>query len=195
MLKIAPVALGLFLSASAAFADWQGHWTFTQSGGQTIQGQIRMKRSKMRLDLKEPLDASTIIDTRTKQSYNLLHAQKLVMQLDFSQGMANAPICAAEAVEECLSRQGFKKTGSETVDGHPCAIYEGEVAVGGAPKAHVKLWRPTDLKEVPMIRTVIKSGQNQPIETRVSAIELKTFPESEFELPKDYRNMGDMSQL
>ena len=57
------------------------------------------------------------------------------MSLDFSQGMANAPICAAEAIDACLTEQGFKKTGSEAVDGHPCAIYEGSVSAPGHPKA------------------------------------------------------------
>ncbi len=184
--------------ASFASADWQGKVVtlIPQSDGsqREIPGTIKMKGHKTRVDLTSPMQLSVVVDLKSKKSFALMHSQKLKMDGDLSQVQQQLPICSVSDIEGCLKKQGFKKTGEETLDMHPCTVYEGEVSHKNK-KSKVKLWRPNDLKEVPSIKTVVQGEGGKDTVTTVTDIKSGPLNESEFTAPKDYRSLGNIQQL
>lgn len=190
------IFLALILPIWAAHADWEGviRVKMTGSSPSEVNGTMRMKKNQIRVDTKTPMDISTLIDLKKHKVWTLVNAPRLVMDADFSKIEGKAPLCGADNIDSCLAKQGFKKTGSETLDGHECTIYEGSVS-SGSQKTEVKLWRPNDLKEVPSIKSVAKEKSGNTIETFVTQIHVKPQDDSYFALPKDYRSMGNMSDI
>ena len=188
------VILGLLFFAlpSSGFADWSGTILIHSSKEkqEIPPGKVFYQGQKFRMEMTAQGRAMTIIvDPEHKTAEMLMPAQKLV--LDVPASMADRTktfvTCANLGVDECLKERGYKKTGSDTVDGHPCAVYEIQ-NVQGANSDHQKIWRPTDLKEVPMIKAVITSKQDV-VTTQVQNIQVAKLSASLFQVPADYKKM------
>ena len=65
-----------------------------------------------------------IADTKANSAAMLMPAQKMVMEMPASMSDKRMVTCSTDDVDGCLKAKGYKKTGSDTVDGHPCAVYE-----------------------------------------------------------------------
>ncbi len=190
--------IGVALSFSPqAHADWQANFTMTiTKGGESkveSTGVMHAKKTRIRMDLSTPHALSTIIDITTKKVWNIMPAQKMVMVMDVSHAQIKSPTCGTQNIDGCLKNLGFKKTGSETVDGHRCIVYSGSAGARGK-EVPVKIWRPTDLKEVMMVKQEIQQGPGQTIETHLTNIKSVPQPASYFTVPAGYRTM-DMTGL
>jgi hypothetical protein len=169
----------------AARADWQGKMTMTATGAAApVTGKISAKGELMRVDMDVHGQAtSAIVDYKVQRVTMLLHARKFVMQTALDPARFGA--CSAHDIDGCLAKRGFKATGAESVNGHPCKIYEADNAINGKP-AHQKLWRPTDLKEVPFVKCSTTSGAHVTT-LDVNEIADATLADSAFQAPSDYK--------
>ena len=188
-----PLPYMLFFLAALPFAqaDWEGKIASKIPPGNSgvpsnLNGTIRMKKDHLRLDLKSPMDMTFLADMSSKKAWTLIHGAKLLMATDISKFQAQAPMCTTDNIDECLAKKGFKKTGSETIDGHPCTIYDDK---------HTKLWRPNDLKEVPSLKTLVIQSPGKVIETYITEVKVGKQDATVFEVPADYHKMDGLQNL
>ena len=177
-----------------ALADWEGVVKVTVSKNKSepsreISGTVRMKNEMIRLDTQYPIAMSAIINTKTNQSWSLIHLMKIFMEGDLSKLQGQTPVCGTLDIDECLKKQKFKKTGSEKVLGQKCTVYENE----GETK--VRLWRPNDLKEVASVKMITTESSGQTIETVISEIKQNVQSESHFKVPDNYRAAKNLKNL
>jgi hypothetical protein len=184
---ITVLAFTLALFTASAHADWQADLKI-QTEQRQMTGQARGRQGAMRMDMDTPQGkVSMITDWTKKKIWSLMHGQKIVMELNPSQAQVDIPKCAGgNDIDACLTAEGFKKTGSETVNGHACAVYQ---------KDKVKLWRPTATKEVPFVRSSTSEGGK--VTAQVDFINAKAAPQdaSQFSPPKDYASMGGLPDM
>ncbi|MBI3535244.1 MAG: DUF4412 domain-containing protein [Deltaproteobacteria bacterium] len=126
----------VFLSVFSyiAFADWDGSFEVIYTGKQSIPkvvGQMRMKKNQIRIDSTAPAQVSTLVNLKLKKAWTLLHAQKMLMETNVSNVEAYTQFCETSEIEACLKKRGFKKLGSESIQGHKCDIYESETKTDG----------------------------------------------------------------
>jgi hypothetical protein len=127
-------------------------------------------------------------DAKAQGASMLMPEQKMVMEMPASMADKKMLTCSTDDVEGCFKAKGYKKTGTDQVDGHPCAIYEGDEEHGNF-KAHQKVWRPTDLKEVFMLKSMSKTSDGKEITTLVKNIKMGKLEDGLFKVPADYKKM------
>lgn len=193
------VALLLSLAApSIGHADWKGTLDVQGAGGKgkDQQGKIFAQGGKIRFEMNaQGHEMIVITDIKGKSAAMLMPAQKIAMEMPVGKADKDMVTCSTDDIEGCLKTKGFKKTGSDTVDGHPCAVYEADQDHNGV-KSHQKLWRPTDMKEVFMIKSV-SHVESRDITTTIKDIKFDKLAASLFTVPADYKKMQmpDMSAM
>jgi hypothetical protein len=184
--RLATVSLAvLFCVASIqARADWQGKMTMKfKMAPAPVVGKVSAKGDLMRVDVDTSTQSvSALIDFKTQRVTMLMHQNKAIMQTGID--LARFGACSSREVDDCLAKRGFKATGNETVNGHPCKIYESDTPFGGK-QTHQKFWRPTDLNEVAFVRTTTASALEN-TEIDVTDIQTVSLPDSTFQAPGDY---------
>jgi hypothetical protein len=186
MNHFAKIVLCLLFVSLSARADWRGKMTITSSGSaKPVSGKVSGKGDLLRFDLEiRGHQVSSIMNYKSEHVTILLHAQKLSVPALFDP-VRFGVVCPPERLEACLASRGFKVTGSEKVNGHPCAVYEGDLPLDGHA-AHQKLWHPQDLKEVPFIRASTDTGQRT---TTVNVVDVHVgaLADSHFLAPESYK--------
>jgi outer membrane lipoprotein-sorting protein len=192
----------LFLAApSISRADWQGTvevqgQTGKEKDDRVETGKIFAQGGKIRFEMKaHDHDMIVITDIKGQSAAMLMPAQKMAMEMPAAKANKDMVTCSTNDVDECLKTKGFKKTGSDTIDGHPCAIYEADGEHNGT-KSHQKLWRPTDMKEVFMLKTVTHSEHGE-MTMLIKNVKLGKLETALFTVPSDYKKMQmpDMSAM
>lgn len=189
------LSVASLLIASPALADWGADLQFKPRAGamgpgqaRELQGKAYGRQSQMRMDLDSPRGPmSMLVNWEKHQTTLLLHSQKLAMQRDTGQD-SDIPSCGTKDIDACLTSQGFKKSGSETINGHPCSVYEKDVASANGT-LHTKVWRPTDLKEVPFVRSQSSDASGVTNLLNLTNVKVGPQPDSLFVAPTDYRTM------
>jgi outer membrane lipoprotein-sorting protein len=183
-----------FLMASlvapmAALADWQGNLTVTSAGKEGGTGKIFAKGGKLRFEMEsQGRKMAVLVDTKSRQAHMLMPEQKLAMEVPDSMATQKMVACSTEDVDGCFKKKGYKEVGKETVDGHPCVILEGTETNGGK-KVVQKVWRPKDMKEVFMLKSLSKLDDGKEVQTTVSDVKLSKVDDSLFKVPADYKKM------
>jgi hypothetical protein len=177
-----------------ALADWEGkvHFTFDPPRpgmGPQSEGAIHVKGGKIRIDQQAPMGKMAIIfDFKTKKLAMLLLDRKQYIEMDKSLSAATVPpVCESGKAAECLSAEGFKKTGSETVDGRKTSIWEQDrdTPMG---KIHQKLWVVDGAKELMFLRQVTQSDRGAS-KTEVTDVKETAQADSLFAVPPDFTKM------
>lgn len=177
-----------FLLPAQTRADWEGQFKVKITGKKSMPestGVVRMKKDRIRLDAKTPADVTTLINLKTNQAWTLLNLQKIMMEVNLKTIAGHLPLCGTKNIEECLKKQGFRKTGTETLQGHPCSLYETK---------NIKLWRPDQLKEVPALKTIV-SSESGTTETEFSNIKMSPQADPLFVAPKNFQSVGSPQDL
>lgn len=189
------VAAGALLVASPAFADWEADLQFkppaSERGGlKEMKGTAHGRKGAMRMDMQTPQGPmSMLVDYQKRTATNLLHNQKMAMQVDLTRSGADVPQCGDKDVDGCLAAGGYKSTGTEKVNGHPCTVYE-KTRTGHRGPEHVKLWRPTDLAEVPFVRSQSTDASGKPLgQVDLTNVKIASQPASLFTVPAGYQQM------
>jgi uncharacterized protein DUF4412 len=189
LLGCAFVLLVSIAAPSAGHADWKGTINIQGAGNDKVtSGMIFAQRGKVRFEMNAQGHPMIVItDVKGQSASMLMPAQKMAMEMPAALADKKMISCSVDDIEGCLKTKGFKKTGDDTVDGHPCAVYEADSAAGET-KAHQKLWRPTDMKEVFMIKSV-SVAENREVTMTIKDIKFGKLETSLFTVPADYKKM------
>jgi hypothetical protein len=175
----------------SAYADWEAKMEMSMPEKPKMEGRMRVSKDKVRLDMTSPMPMSSIVHTDKGKAYTLMHPMKMMMETDIRQADSQIPLCKASEIDSCLAKQGYKKVGSEKMGQYDCDVYAAKMSHKDK-SMDIKLWRPKSLKEVPAVRVEAKPQGEGVIVTELKDIQVKTQAASHFEVPKDYRNMGNM---
>ena len=196
--RIALCALGVSLCAQA---DWQGklHTTMEPSRpGMPPEndGEIHAKKGKVRIDqaMGGIGNGYMIYDFKTRKLDMVVPDKKAYVEIDAPQpgSQHEMPVgCVTGSVQQCLESQDFKKTGTETVEGRACNVWERD-RTAGSGELRQKIWVPTDAKELVFVKQIVQGPQF----TRTTVVkDLKSAPQDDalFEVPKGYakHDMGE----
>lgn len=199
-LKTQLAILATFFLASSAFADWQADvvTTFSRKDVPTMQGKMSVKNELIRIDMSTPMEMSVIVQKKKNKAYTLMHPAKVVMDADLKQYEKQIPACSTGAPESCYGKLGLKKTGSETVDGKSCVVYEGTVkgrAKDGSEDVAMKIWHPTAAQDGPPAKFTVKTKDGETIESKYTNVKTGPLAASLFDVPKGYQRAGNMEDL
>jgi hypothetical protein len=201
--RLSGLAAATLLAATPAFADWSADATtkITPAAGQQappeVTGKVYGRKGLLRMDSLAPgmsgaVQVSNLFDFQKRTGTTLMHGQKLAMERNLDDLPVKLPgSCTGKQqdFDACFLEQGYKKVGTETVNGHPTVVYEGTPpAMDGTPTRQ-KVWRPTDLADVPYVRAQTFSSTGQVTEINLTHIQQGPQPDSRFTVPADYRKM------
>lgn len=195
-MKILFVTFCVSLFALPVQADWEAKVKVDGKAkvpAAVGEGKMRIKGKKMRFDIKSPMDLSVIGDSAKRKAWTLIHAPRMVMESSLSESdLKNIPLCDEKGAEVCLREAGYKKTGTEKVNGYATTIYEADLR---SPKVkvptRVKLWKVDGMKEMPVTRVhAFEAGKTEPVST-MDLTEIKVGPiaDAVFTVPKGYSSM------
>jgi hypothetical protein len=183
------VSLLVLLVSVPCLADWKGDLIANGEGAQEhSEGKVFASGRNLRFEVQaQGRSVVVLVDAKSQAASMLMPSQKIAMEVPAGKGDASMTACGTDDIDGCYRKKGFKKTGTETLDGHPCVIYEGDEK-HGATQAHQKMWRPKDLKEVFMIKSIM-SAQGHTITTLVKNIHFGKLDSSLFSVPTDYKKI------
>ncbi|XXF78209.1 hypothetical protein P2318_00185 [Myxococcaceae bacterium GXIMD 01537] len=189
------LSAAVVLSAAPALADWEADLQMkpqaSPMGGaptSELKGKAHGRQSMLRMDVQSPQGPmGMLINWDKHQVTVLMPAHKMAIQRDTSQD-SDIPSCGVKDIDKCLASKGFKKAGSETVNGHPCIVYEKD-AEGSTGPVKTKVWRPKDLEEVPFVRSESSNTSGVLSLINLTNVTTKSQPDSHFAVPAGYRVM------
>jgi len=203
--RLSGLAAAALLGASPALADWSADATTKVSPqpGQKpppdIKGKVFGRKGMLRMDTQLPGQPGTtpgmsvLFDFERRTGTTLMHAQKVASVRSLDELPMKLPLsCTGKAqdYDACFLEQGYKKTGTEKVNGHPSAVYEGTVPGMDGKPVRQKMWRPTDLAEVPYVRAQTFNPDGHVTEINLTHVQQGKQPDSLFAIPPDYRKMA-----
>jgi hypothetical protein len=155
--------------------------------GEDIKGKIYYGNKKMRTDMDmHGRQISNITDLENKKGYTIIHEQKMYMEHDLNRpAMGRGPrmpeVKEFDASNPCANQEGVtcKKTGTETVNGRSCDVWE--FTKDGTKDQTV--WIDQKL-HIP-VKTVRDDGTIWELQN----IKEGSQPASEFEIPAGYTKM------
>lgn len=186
------VAFFSFLNHKAS-ADWKAKMLVKSTDGKlNVEAKAFAKGNFQRFDVNSMgQDVSTIIDLKAYKATLLMHSAKIAMNTAPNPRGATA-LCVPTDIEGCFKRQGLKKTRDEKWDGHPCSVYEGTMNSGKPDETKVKLYRPTDLKEVASIKSEFYPKTGKSVVITLTDIKTEAQADSLFVIPDKYKKMDGL---
>lgn len=204
--RLSALTAAALLVAMPALADWSADIRLKtapvpgQPASPEMKGKMYGRKSLLRMDMEMPAEQaamgrmSMIFDWEKRTGTMLMHAQKLATQRSLDEMAVKLPgACTGKGkdFDACFKAQGYKKTGTEKVNGHPATIYEGNVPGQDGKPARQRVWRPTDLPEVPYVRSETYDTQGAVVtELDVLNVQVGPQPDSLFTVPSDYQQMA-----
>lgn len=196
---IQTVTLSSLLAAGAALADIQADFTIrTQKDGKKaqLQGTLYRKGSVSRYEVSGMAGLEgkgalvSIIDATNHKTTVLMPAQKLAMVSSVDSMKAvneHNPLadCGTLQAEGCLKKHGLKKTGSETVAGQNCEVWEGT-----PDKKQLKLWIPetaVPAQEVWPLKMTLSRGETEKFSLETTRFSKGPVDAGLLKVPSDYR--------
>ena len=147
----------------------------TFKGEQKMLGKMFYKKDMFRMDMKSPDDVSMITRLDKKLVWNVMHRERMYMELPISS--AKRPM-----VEERLEGEIERKlVGKETIDGHPTEKYLVTYKSNGKQE-QIYQWFATDIK-FPIKTQSVDNSWSQEFRN----INIKEQPVSLFEVPSGYK--------
>ncbi|QSQ22420.1 hypothetical protein JY651_46130 [Pyxidicoccus parkwayensis] len=204
--RLSGLAVAVLLVAAPALADWSADATTKalpqpgQKAPPEMKGRVYGRKGMLRMDSQVPapqggkspdLSMSVLFDFEKRTGTTLMHAQKLASVRNLDELPVKLPgscMGKTQDYDACLVEQGYKKTGTEKVNGHPTNVYEGSVPGMDGKVTHQKVWRPTDLPEVPYVRAQSLTDRGQ-MEINLTNIQEGKQPDALFTVPADYRKV------
>ena len=189
-----------------ASADWEGTLRIKVEppppmGDGQQDGKISSRGTKLRFDLSRPGmgQVAAIFDYKAKKVLMVMEDKHAFMTMDVDKepppgrgGMGPRPLafCDTSEVAACMEKNGFKKGGNETVNGHKATRWTRDRE---APQgtAHDELWTPDGFKEFAMLRQVTK-GPERTMTLDVLDLKQAAQAEARFGVPEGYTDMSGM---
>ncbi len=165
----------LFFSGSAFALEFSADMIMTHKEAGKTTSKIYYKQDRFRMDMNAPEKITTITRMDKKVIWNVMHDQKMYMELPFT--TENKPM-VEEKFEGEIDR---KYLGSETIDGHPTKKYMITYKVNNI-KQQIYQWWATDIN-FPVKTAAIDGSWVQEYKN----IKMGSQQDSLFELPKGYK--------
>jgi len=193
------LALFSAVVASAALAqlpDSSAHWksTIEVNGGEgagPMQAEIWMTGGKLRM--KTQVLGMTQNFLRSGNTiYQWTDGQKSGVKMSAAQGAASGA-SADYAVRIAEYRTKGRKTGAESLDGHPCEIYELSLPIAPGRTRKETVWLASDLHDFPL--QVISESEGRRITSRNRDVSFTTpIPDAVMVLPADvlFRDLAEV---
>jgi hypothetical protein len=190
--------------APAARADWEGIAKTKieppppmAEGAQ--EGKIYGKGGKLRIEMNGRMGkGAVIIDAKNKKMTMVMEDKKAFMVMDTDgplagrggPGMQLAVSCAGEDPKECLEASGFKKGGSDKVNGQKATRWSRVQETPRGP-AQQELWTADGFKEFAVLKQVTKLAERT-VTLEVEGLKKSPQPDALFEAPAGYQDMSEM---
>lgn len=189
--------------APAARADWEGIAKTRidppmpmAEGAQ--EGKIFGKGGKLRIEMNGRMGkGAVIIDSTSKKMTMIMEEKKAFMVMDTDgpmgrggPGMQLAVSCAGEDPKACLEASGFKKGGSDKVNGQKATRWSRVQETPRGP-AQQELWTADGFKEFAVLRQVTKLAERT-VTLEVEGLKKAPQPDALFEVPAGYQDMSEM---
>jgi hypothetical protein len=141
---------------------------------------------------------TSVLDLKARKGFVLFEQRKGFFSFDLDEaahrrgpgGPVSLPACQTDDAAACLSKAGFKKSGSEQVNGLKATRWERNQGAGEA-KVHDAVWVPDGFKEFVFVRSLHQAGER----TRIAdVLDLKKAdpPAERFAVPAGYQDLGAM---
>jgi len=168
---------------------------FSVDKARTVAGKIFAKGTKTRVDVSgDGQNSSIISDSAARTVYMVDHTHRTVVTRNdaANRGMkvevSQLQECMTKDAAKCFKEHGFTKVGTETIDGHPCTIFEGHSEEGDDV---TRIWHPDDLKEAVMLRSEVKDAATSQVKARTDVTNIKfgAIADDKFGVPADYKKV------
>ncbi len=201
--RLSALTAAALLVASPALADWSADVvtkTTLEPGKKSppdLRGKVYGRQGLMRMDAELPAIAggsmSILFDFEKRTGTTLVHSHKVATERSLDDLPVKLPTsCTSktQSYDACFKEQGYQQVGTEQVNGHPSAVYEGTIPGATGVPTQQKIWRPTDLPEVPYVRARTTGPSGQVTEVNLSNIQQGKQPDSRFKVPAGYKKMA-----
>ena len=198
---IAAVAVLLLAGAAGAESFSSAHWKSKSvmeggpQGDMTTESEAWMKEKKVRVKTKiMGMDMNVI--KSGEFAYQWQDGQTSGMKMPANMRRRGASMDYVERLEEVRAKG--TKVGTETIDGHPCDVYEytepaPEGSSSGRGSVKEKFWLAKDLKGFP-VKMIADTG-NMKITTTNSDVELGAHVPDAMLTPPENVKFQDMSEM
>jgi len=174
-------ALSLLLATNAISAEFSADIVMESMAGKN-SGKIYFKNDNTtRTEMM-----GTIAIMKRPYIYQMFtETRKYVVQNIDEMKQKNLALDAAN-LKEWIEKNKLKKTGSETLQGYRCDIYEGDVKYSDEdPPVHVKMWHTPKLG-YPLRHESVLPPPVGTVSSRLENIQLGSQPDSLFKVPDGY---------
>jgi hypothetical protein len=189
------ILFALFTLSTAAWGDYTGDYKVTTSGGRqgghNITGKVMAKLAakKMRMNVEGPGgmgNVSIIIDETNRKIFNIMHSRRTIMEMDMAlwERENNSPCMNAADAEACLTRMGFRKTGTESANGYDCDVFTKSETRDGVATT-TKFYHPKNRADAPLTRMIMTRPDNT-MQMDITNISYNAVADSTFALPSGY---------
>ncbi len=178
---IAAIALALFLPGGAMSAEFSADMAMETFAGANI-GKVYFKTP----DVSRTEMMGTISIIKRPIMYQLFPDTKMYVVQNLDDIKKDNPMADASSFKEWMQNNNLKKTGSETVQGYECEIFEGDLKVDEEqPPAHLKLWYSKKL-DYPIKQEIELPPPAGKMTYRLENINVASQPDSLFDIPNGY---------
>ncbi len=169
------VSVGMVMGAASAAAHSVSYTQRTTAGGEIIDSYVVVHDDQMRVETTVK-GQSTVVIKNSQGTFSYMPAQHMAMKIP-DRSSTQQPVEHPDNYLEALARYQAHRVGAETIDGHPCDVYEWTT-----PEGTSRVWIWTEQK-LP-IRVEVKDPQGRMVISIISDVQLEVpAPASLFELP------------
>ena len=200
-MRISKFGLSLFflvcLVSSSAKADWTADLKATSSKGDfsEVRGKFYAQRDHFRLDSSQPFELAAYAKVGSRRVEVAVHSFKIRLSSSLEKFTGQIPPCLAKEFSACVKDLNLKKLESEKCGTKICDVYEGTGSPFGKGVKRVKLWHLSGEKEAILAKAVITKTNGSTITTTFSNITRKSFPESFYRIPGNYKDAGALEDF
>ena len=191
---LAALMLGSLLAAqSFSSAHWKSRSEMVggPQGDMTTESELWMKEKKIRVKTKA-MGMNVNVVKSGDIVYQWQEGETSGMKMSTAmRRRGDASMDSLEKIEEVRTKG--KKVGAETVDGHPCDIYEYSETAGERGTVQQKYWLARDLKNFP-VKVVSETG-GMKITTINTDIEIGASVADSLVTPPENVKFQDMSEM
>ncbi len=186
---IAAIALTLFLAGGAVSAEFSADMVMEMFAGPST-GKVYFKDQDV--SRTEMMGIISII--KRPNMYQVFPDTKKYIVENLDDMKKENPMADVGSFKEWMQNNNLKKTGSETVQGYDCDIYEGDIKMDEEqPPVHMKLWYSKKL-DYPVKQEAELSPPAGKISYRLENIKVASQPGSLFEIPDGYTQTKDYQE-
>jgi hypothetical protein len=186
---IAAIALTLFLAGGAVSAEFSADMVMETFAGANT-GKVYFKNP----DVNRTEMMGTISIIKRPIMYQLFTDTKMYVIQNLDDIKKDNPMADAASFKEWMQNNNLKKTGSETVQGYDCEIYEGDIKMDEEqPSVHIKLWYAKKL-DYPVKQETELPPPAGKISSRLENINVASQPNSLFDIPDGYTQTKDYQE-